>query len=138
MIKNIILLAVIIASIMFLYSILSTVVSISTQNEKKDLASENVIKARNYLKIASENVTNSSLFEENITKSEELLKLIKKDEIFINDIAKITEDISILKKQFNKIEVFKETPENIIYSGNLDNPVKILKNNLKTYVVTKK
>ncbi len=138
MIKNVILLAWIIASIVFLYSILSTVVSISTQNEQKDLAKENVIKARNYLKIASENVANTSVFEENITKSEELLKLIKKDEIFINDVAKISEDISILKKQFNKIEVFQESPDSIIYSGNLENPVKILKNNLKTYVVTKK
>lgn len=138
MIKNIVLLAWIIASIVFLYSILSTVVSISTQNEQKDLAKENVIKARNYLKIASENVSNTSVFEDNIHKSEELLKLIKKDEIFINDVAKISEDINILKKQFNKIEVFQESPESIIYSWNLENPVKILKNNLKTYVVTKK
>lgn len=138
MIKNIILLAWIIASIVFLYSILSTVVSISTQNEQKDLAKENVVKARTYLKIASENVSNSEVFELNINKSEELLKLVKKDDIFINDIAKITEDIGILKKQFNKIEIFQESPENIIYAWNLENPVKILKNNLKTYVVTKK
>jgi hypothetical protein len=34
----------------------------------------------------------------------------------MTDIAKINDDLNILKKQFNKIEIFEETPENIIYN----------------------
>ncbi len=138
MIKNIILLTWITVSIIFLYSILSTVVWITTQNENRDLAKESIIKARTYLRIASENVGNSEVFSLNITKTEDLLKLVKDEQIFLTDIAKINDDINILKKQFNKIEIFEETTENILYKWEIVAPVKILKNNLKTYIITAK
>jgi len=35
---------------------LSTVAEITTQNDKKELAKENIIKAKTYRKIASENI----------------------------------------------------------------------------------
>jgi hypothetical protein len=57
-----------------------------------------------------------------------LIYEVRENKIFLNDISKINDDISILKKQFNKVEVFKQTAENIIYTGDLNNPVKIIKN----------
>jgi len=58
--------------------------------------------------------------------------------MFLNDIAKINDDINILKKQFNKIETFEESPENILYTQDFENPVKIVKNNLKPFIITAK
>ena len=39
---------------------------------------------------------------------------------------------------FNKIELFNPTAENIIYTENFKNPVKIIKNKLKPYIITEK
>jgi hypothetical protein len=67
-----------------------------------------------------------------------LIKDIEKQNIFLNDILKINDDINILKKQFNKIEIFEQTLENSIYTEKIKNPVKIVKNNLKPYIITNK
>jgi len=137
-IKNIVFISWIAISIFFLYSILSTVAWITTQNEQKELAKENIIKARTYIRIASENIANPDSFELNINNAENLIADIEKNQIFLNDIAKINDNINILKKQFNKIEIFDESPENIIYQEKFENPVQIVKNNLKPYIVTAK
>jgi hypothetical protein len=102
------------------------------------LASENIVKAKTYLSIASENIANPEIFEFNIKNAEELLVTIEEEKIFLNDVSKINDDINILKKQFNKIEVFEQSPENIIYESDLKNPVKIIKNDLKPYIITNK
>lgn len=136
MIKNIILLTWIILSIFFLYSTISGIVWVTVQNEWNDLAKENIIKAKSYLTIASENMSNIEVFELNINKSKELLNSIQDKKIFLADIEKLNDTINILKKQFNKVEVFEETPENIIYSWTFTNPVKLLKNSLKPYIIT--
>jgi hypothetical protein len=140
MIKNIVFLSWITIWVIFLYSILSTVIWITTQNEEKELAKENIIKAKTYLRIASENVANPDVFELNIKNAEDLLISIEEDQIFLNDISKINDDINILKKQFNKIEIFEQSPENIIYTEDFENPIKIVENinNLKPYVITAK
>lgn len=136
MIKNVIFVTWIIISIIFLYTILNWVVWITTQTETTVSAKENLVKARNFLKIASENISNPEVFDLNINKSKELITEIEWDQVFLADVAKINDDINILKKQFNKIEIFSETPENVIYSWDIKNPVEILKNNLKTYLIT--
>jgi len=136
MIKNIIFVTWIIFSIIFLYSILSTVVWISTQTEVTSISKENIIAARNYLKLASDNIANPEIFNLNIDKSKKLIDEIQENQLFLTDIAKINDDINILKKQFNKIEIFEETTENIIFAWDFKNPVEILKNNLKTYIIT--
>ena len=137
-IKNVVLLSWIAIWVIFLYSILSTVVWITTQNDQKELAKENIVKAKTYIKRASENIANPDAFELNIKNAEDLLIEIEENQIFLNDIAKINDDLNILKKQFNKIEIFEENQENILYDWEFENPVKIIKNNLKPYIITKK
>ena len=137
-IKNWIFLSGILIAIFFLYSILSTVASITTQNEEKELAKENIIKAKTYLRIASENIANPDSFDLNISNAEKLIKEIEKNKVFLNDIQKVNDNINILKKQFDKIEIFEESPENIIYAEHIKNPVKIISNENKASVQYKK
>ncbi len=137
-IKNWIFISGILISIFFLYSILSTVASITTQNEEKELAKENIIKAKTYLRIASENIANPDSFDLNISNAESLVNDIEKNKIFLNDIEKINDNINILKKQFNKIEIFDEAAENIIYTEKIQNPIKIISNENKNSVQYKK
>ena len=137
-VKNVVFLSWLIISIFLLYSILSTVVWISTQNQNKELAKQDIIKAKTYIRIASENVANPESFEINIKNAENIVKKLEKEKLFLNDLAKINDNINILKKQFNKIEIFEENDENIIYKGSFKNPVQIVKNKLKPYIVTQK
>jgi hypothetical protein len=137
-IKNWVLITWTIISIFFLYSILSTVIWITTQNEQKEVATENIIKAKSFLKIASENKANADIFELNIKNAEELLNQTEESQLYLNDISKINDDINTLKKEFNKIEIFETSPENIIYEWDYKNPVNIAKNidSKKAYIVT--
>ncbi len=137
-IKNVIFITWIVLSIIFLYSTLSSVVWITSKSQGNDLEKQNIVKARTYLRLASENIWNPEVFELNINKSKDLLNDIQSKQVFLSDIAKINDDINILKKQYNKIEVFEEIPENIVYTWKVINPVKILKNNLKPYIITGK
>jgi hypothetical protein len=137
-IKNVAFLSWMIVSIIFLYSILSSVIWITTQTEHKETNKENIFKAETFRKIASENIANPEIFRENIKFAEQLLDEVKENEIYLNDIEEITNEIWVLKKQFNKIEIFRFSKENTIYADELKNSVKIIKNNKKTYIVTNK
>jgi len=137
-VKNILFLSLITASVIVLYSILSTFVSITTQTEQKEEAKNSIVEIKNLLRIASENVSNPDVFEKNINDAEILVKAVEEKDVFLNDLSKITDNINILKKQFNKIEIFEENASNIIYENKDENIVKVLKNNSKQYILNKK
>lgn len=137
-IKSVVFLVWITIAVVFLYTTISAMVSIATQNEEKEATKDNLIKAKSYIRIASENVANADVFELNIKNAEEILAEAEKNQIYLNDIEKINDDINILKKQFNKIEVFEEDPDSVVFESDFENAVKVVKNNLKPYIITKK
>jgi hypothetical protein len=53
------------------------------------------------LRIANENIANPENFDINIKKSEELVAKVKSENLFLQDVNSISDDISIIKKQFN-------------------------------------
>lgn len=138
LIKNILLLWGISIAVFFLYYSLSTLVSITTQTENKELAKNNIIEVRNLVRVASENIANPDVFDKNIKDAEVLITTIKEQELYLWDLAKITDDINILKKQFNKIEIFESNDNNLIQKIDWINWVKIAKNNLIPYIIQKK
>lgn len=138
LIKNVVLISGIIFAVFFLYYSLSTLVSITTQTEVKETAKNNIIEIKNIIRIASENIANPDAFEKNIKDAEALVAEVQKEEIYLWDLAKLVDDINILKKQFNKIEIFEENQTNIIYSIESKDSVKIAKNNLIPYIISKK
>jgi len=137
-IRNSILIIWIALSVILLYSILSTVIWITTQSEQKETSKNNIIIAKSYLKVASENIANPDVFEKNIKNAEDLLLETENNGLYLSDIEKINDNLNILKKQFNKIEIFEENPENIIYEWDFKNPVKIVENIdiKKPYIIT--
>ena len=136
-IKNIIFLAWAIISFSLLYFIISGIVWITNNTKEKEISKENLVKAREYIRLASENISNPEAFELNIKKSEELINDITNKDLFSNDISKIFDDISIIKKQFNKVETLDVNEEDIIYSWDLKKSVKILKND-KYFIILEK
>ncbi|MDD2907945.1 MAG: hypothetical protein PHH98_04860 [Candidatus Gracilibacteria bacterium] len=137
-IKSVVLLGGILMAVFFLYYSLSTLVSITTQTEVKETAKNSILEIKDIIKVASENIANPDAFEKNINDAEKLVAEIQKQEIYLGDLAKLTDDINILKKQFNKIEIFEENDKNLIYNIDGNNTVKIAKNNLIPYIIEKK
>lgn len=137
-IKNVVLMWWILMAVFFLYYSLSTIVSITTQTEVKETAKVNIDEIKNIISQASENIANPDVFEKNIKDAEALVSEVQKQEIYLWDLAKLTDSINILKKQFNKIEIFEENDNNLIQLIEWNNTVKIAKNNLIPYIIEKK
>jgi hypothetical protein len=104
--KNIIFISGITISFILIYQIISTIVTVSTNNNIKEIAKEDIAKAKVHMRLASESMTDESNFRQNIDKAEEIVKNVLEKKIFLNDIEVIKQNINILKKQFNKIETF--------------------------------
>jgi len=136
-IKNSIYLFLAIVSFILLYVIISWLVWLSNNSVGENLSKENLLKARNFIRLASENISNPEIFELNIKSSEDIIDNIKNKNLFLNDIKKINDDISIIKKQFNKVEFFSVKENNILYKDDLTNSIKIIKNNMKFYIILK-
>ena len=137
-VKNTIFILWIIISLILIYNILSTLIWITIKNDNKQIAADNLLQAKTYIRIASENIWNPDNFELNISNAEKIISNTIEQKILLNDIEKINDDINILKKQFNKIEIFDEINWEILFNWNLQDWVKIIKNNNKPFIINKK
>ena len=137
-VKNIIFLSWITVSFIFLYIMVSSVIWITNNSTQKEESKKNLIQARELVRLASENVANPEIFEQNIKKAEEIIFETKNKKLFLNDIWKILDDISIIKKQFNNIETFEENEENMILPWDFSLATKVLKNSGKLYIIKQK
>ena len=135
--KNIIFASWIIVSFFLLSLIIGSVVSTTTNSKDINLSKEKLIEARKYIRVASENISNNDVFDLNIKKAEEIVFDVKNKQLFLNDIDKILNDISVIKKQFNWIETFDANTTNIIYSKDLSWIIDLITLNNKYYFVNK-
>ena len=134
-VKNSIFVAGILISIILLYTIIGGVVGNTQTNKEISISQKQLEEAREYIRLANENVINPDVFDLNIKKAEEIVYEIQEKELFLTDIEKILDDITIIKKQFNGVESFSENQDNIISSAIPEDSIKILEINGKIYVV---
>lgn len=135
--KNIVFIAWITLSTFLLFYVISWIIWSTIQTSKTNEYKTNLIEARNYIRVASENLTNDVIFEQNIQKAENIINTVKEKKLFLTDIDSINQDISIIKKQYYWIETFNDTNENLIFRWNFKEAIKIVENNKKIYVITK-
>lgn len=136
-VKNIVFFSWILLSTILLYWIISWVIWKSIENSTNTQYKENLIQAREYIRLANQNITNPEAFTLNIKKAEELIATVKEQELFLNDIEWILSDISIIKKQFNWIEIFDSNTNNLIFKWNFKDSIKLIELNKKLYVIWK-
>lgn len=136
-VKNIIFFSWIIISTFILFSIISGILGKSIENSKTTEYKNNLIQAREYIRLANQNLANKEVFELNISKAEELVAKVWTEQLFLNDVQNIYDDISIIKKQFNGIEVFEWNTSNLIFKWNFDDGIKLIEVNKKLYVIGK-
>jgi len=140
LVKNLLLVSGMIIATILLFQILSgTIWTITTSNNKEN----NLIlleTARKHKTIASDNYTNSDVFNLHIYKSEEIVEELKTKKLFLDDLKTLEEQLSIIKKTFNRIEPWEEGEKHLIYKipeKYKKDLVKILKINKKLYLITK-
>lgn len=136
-IKNSIFIAGILVSIIILYTIIGGVIGNSQINKDITLSQQKLEEARNYIRIANENVVNPDIFDLNIKKAEEIVYEIQEKQLFLTDIEKILDDITIIKKQFNGVESFSESQDNIINDALPEESIKVVEISGKIYVLWK-
>lgn len=136
--KNLIFFLIIIGLISLLYFTISWIAWNLTKTEVKQATKSQIEEIREYLSDATKNIWNPGLFNRNIEKAEVAIKEVEAKNLYINDIARIREELNILKKQFNKIEIFNSGADNLIFAEESDSNVKIVKDKTKTYIVGKK
>lgn len=137
LVKNIVFISWITISVFLLYSIIWWIVGNTIEGWKTNEYKDYLIEAREYLRLANENIANPESFNLNIEKSEELLTKVKEENLFLSDVNSIEDDISIIKKQFNWIETFETDTSNVVFAWNFDDWIKLLENNKKLYVIWK-
>jgi hypothetical protein len=133
-----ILISGIILSFFLLYILFSEVFNISTEAPTTD-TKQQLIEAKWYMETAEKNLSNKSLFDENIKKAEELLFSLRQDEVYLKDTQDMLEKISTMKKELHDIETY-EIPEwwSIIAFNPQDiSPIKIFEFNKKLTLVGK-
>ena len=144
-VKSLLLVAGIIVATILLFQILSKTIWTITINDNTIEYQEQLELARKYKSIASDNYTNSEVFNQNIRASEEIIYKMKDEKIFIDDIKILEEQLNIIKKTFNKVERWEQWDKHLIYKVEdeyKNDLVKVLeidlKINKKIYLITKK
>ncbi len=133
--RNSLFVAWIVVSVSLLYIIIGWIVSTTNNSMNISTAKEKLIEARDYLRVANENMNNADLFDLNIQKATDITTEVKNKKLFLNDVDKIIDDISILKKQYDWVESFESTTSNLIYRTEEKWFIKTIELNNKTYLI---
>jgi hypothetical protein len=136
-IKNILFILTIIFSVFLLYNIINTTINTTSTKKTEIKIKNNINLAKEYIKKASININNPIIFSENIKKTTELINS-SDNNIFSHDIELIKNQIDILKNEFNKVNIIKYNEQNYILKTDITNPIKIIQNNKKQYIITNK
>jgi len=140
LVKNLLLIIWMFIATGFLYFILSGTIQTATNNGKQIENKDLYELAKKYKTLASNNYTDPDKFNLNIDASEKIIKKLKEEKVFLNNISKLEEELDIIKKTFNWIETFKENNKNIIYKipkENKNNILKTFKIDKKLFLITK-
>lgn len=135
--KNIIFIFWIILSSIFLYYSIAWIVWETVKNTKVVDYKNELITARDYIRLATENISNPEFFDLNIKKAEDIIAKVEQEKLFLADVENLKNDLSIIKKEFNWIEIFETNSNNLIFRKEFKDWVKILENNKKLYVLAK-
>ena len=137
-VKNTIFFVLIAGLILLLFFLVSGIWWQMTKTTEKEVAKDQILELQNIISEATSNISNPWIFNRNIQKAEDLIKTLDEKKLYTLDLETAKKDINILKKQFNKIEIFNAGQDNLVYAEASESNVKVLKDTGKTYIVTKK
>lgn len=136
-IRAAILLVWIIFSFFILYSTINSIIKTTWKTEVINDSKKDLQDAKDFVRLASENISNQEVFAENIKKAEDLLNSLREKNLFLTDIEKLDDDIKTIKKQFNLVETFDESNDKLIYWSLPNWTIKITEIRWAIYAITK-
>jgi len=135
--KNILFTIWIIISFFILFNIISWVFNNKNIDWTKNNKTPNIEDISSYIKTANNSKNNPELFNEYLEKAEENIKILEEKKLFLNQIKKLKEEISLSKQVFKQIQWFNESDERLVYTLNNSSNIKIIEINYKIYVISK-
>lgn len=108
----------VVVSISFLYLIISGIINQNVSNSVPVEYKNKLIEAQMILERTNKDLGNKDIFYANIKKAENLIFEVRDKQIFLNDVKKLLNHISILKKQANWIESFELTKDKALIDLN--------------------
>lgn len=101
-------------SALLLYAIISSIISSKISSSVPEEYKNMLIEANNIIKNANKDLWNQDVFYNNIKKAEDLIFQVRDKRVFLSDVKKLLDEISILKKQINGIETFVLSSSNTV------------------------
>lgn len=105
-----------IASIFVLYFILSQFLNLASSGISTGQAKKDLFLAQSTIQEASENINNSDAFILKTETATALLQSLEEKNLFQNDTKTLREELSVLQKQFNGIELFESNEQNTLHT----------------------
>lgn len=112
--KQIIFWAGVVLGTYLLFSIVSWFFQITSGWVGAEEAKQKLLGAQEYIVTASENINNPDAFEYNIEQAQVYIDEILSQNLYLDDIEKLQNDISLLQKKMNGIEIFSVGNDDII------------------------
>lgn len=138
LIKNWLYVTGILLSVAVLFFIIEWIVWTTIETKNDGLNKNKLIEARELILTANNNSSSPEIFDLNIKKAEAIINELRWKQVFLSDIEKLSWDLAIIKKQFNGIETFIESDENMLMQTDETWVIKVLKVNKKLYLITSK
>ena len=101
----------IVISIWLLYAVVGSILSSQLQKSMPEQYKNKLIEAKLILERTNKDIGNKEVFDSNIKKAEDMIFEVRWKNVFLNDVNKLLDYISVLKKQSNWIETINLTPD---------------------------
>ena len=101
----------VICAVTFLYLIIWSILNSQMKSSIPEQYKNKLIEAKMILERTNKDIWNKEVFDSNIKKAENLIFEVRWKKLFMNDVKKLLDYISILKKQANWIETFTLTAD---------------------------
>ena len=127
----------ILIAVMFLYMIIGSILNRQMEQSIPVEYKNKLIEAKGIIERTNKDIWNKEIFDTNIKKAENLIFEVRGKQLFLNDVKKLLDDISILKKQSNGIETYAFASEKseIEFTNEKFDLVRIFEYNKKYYYI---
>lgn len=96
----------VLVSIGLLYAVIGSILSGQIEKSMPEQYKNKLIEAKLILERTNKDIWNKEVFDANIKKAEDIIFEVRWKNVFLNDVNKLLDYISLLKKQSNWIETF--------------------------------
>jgi len=126
-------------SAIILYFLISGFFSFATSSPNTDVLKQDLIGAQENIITASKNLNNPDIFQLNIDTATEKINTLKEAQLFLTDVEKLQNDMSILMKQFDGIESFIPSEDTTLIRFDLDKNITwLVERNGRLYAIHSK